>query len=105
MLNLSLLGCLEVVVLWLETKQKTSFNEMNGFLSLQLELRLELGLQSNHQSINLFNLTLVIMVTILPADILIYTTLFEASLSPVENLRWLDWNVPGYPLFHFGLEH
>jgi hypothetical protein len=45
------------------------------------------------------------MVTILPADILIYTTLFEASLSPVENLRWLDWNVPGYPLFHFGLEN
>ena len=58
-----------------------------------------------NQSINLFNLTLVIMVTILPADILIYTTLFEASLSPVENLRWLDWNVPGYPLFHFGLEN
>jgi hypothetical protein len=37
------LGCLEVVVLWLETKKK-SFNEINGFLSLQLELRFELGL-------------------------------------------------------------
>ena len=49
MLNLSLLGCLEVVVFWLETKnnknnKKTSFNEINGFLSLQLELRMELGL-------------------------------------------------------------
>ena len=46
MLNLSIFGCLEVVVLWLETQQTatTSFNEIKGFLSLQLELRLELGL-------------------------------------------------------------
>ena len=39
MQNFSLLGCLEVLDLWLEKH----FHRINGFLSLQLELRLELG--------------------------------------------------------------
>jgi hypothetical protein len=47
MLNFSLLGCLEVVDLWMETKKakQRKFHSINGFLSLQLELRLELGLR------------------------------------------------------------
>ena len=49
MSNFTFLGCLEVVDLWLETKAKSSkaakFHRFNGFLSLQLELRLELGLR------------------------------------------------------------
>ena len=43
MQNFNLLGCLEVVDLWLETNKK-EFHRINGFLSLQLELRMELGL-------------------------------------------------------------
>ena len=44
--NFSFIGCLEVVDLWLETNKKSKknlFHRINGFLSLQLELRLELG--------------------------------------------------------------
>ena len=44
MSNFTLLGCLEVVDLWLLTKaRQASFHRINGFLSLQLELRMELG--------------------------------------------------------------
>ena len=43
MSNFTFLGCLEVVDLWLETKAKQHFHRFNGFLSLQLKLRLELG--------------------------------------------------------------
>ena len=49
MSNFTLLGCLEVVDLWLETKQnkkqQQQFHGFNGFLSLQLGLSFELGLR------------------------------------------------------------
>jgi hypothetical protein len=44
--NFSFIVCLEVVVLWLETKsnkQQQHFHRINVFLSLKLELRWELG--------------------------------------------------------------
>jgi hypothetical protein len=41
--NFSFIGCLEVVDLWLESKAAKKFYRINGFLSLQVELRLELG--------------------------------------------------------------
>ena len=44
MWNFTLLGCLELVDLWLETT-KQQFHEIHGFLSLQLRLSFELGLR------------------------------------------------------------
>ena len=51
--NFSLLGCLEVVDLLLEIKkqQQQKIHRMNGFLSLQLELRMELGLRLRRNNI------------------------------------------------------
>ena len=47
MSNFTLLGCLEVVDLRLETnkQKKQQFHRINGFLTLQFELRMELGLR------------------------------------------------------------
>ena len=46
MSNFTFLGYLEMVDLWLETKQDNNkFHGLNGFLSLQLGLSFELGLR------------------------------------------------------------
>ena len=47
MSNFTLLGCLEVEVLWLETKKTNNnkFDSINGFLSLLIKLSFKVGLR------------------------------------------------------------